>query len=100
MSNLEERLAAAEAENEQLRARLAYYESRPQEMLDGLAKWFQEQIEKGELNTGLANVIRQFLRDQGIVDLKSGSTPVNNLARVLPFTAPDPGGDDIGAKAE
>lgn len=96
---MEEELTALRAENEELRAQLEYYSTRGQRMLDLLAQRCLEMLEgDAPLTSGQLSMIRQLLRDQGIVDLKSGDTPVNHLSRVLPFKAPEDGDDFAAVK--
>jgi len=86
MSELEE----LRAENERLRGILAALQERPQRLLDLTSQRCMEILEDTERRPTAAelNVIRQLLRDQGIVDLTPGDTPINHLSENYPFTTP------------
>lgn len=69
---------------ENVRAHLDYYRSRGQNILDKTAEWCLKILEERPTAAEL-NVIRAFLKDQSVVDLRHGGTPVHELAKARPF---------------
>lgn len=52
----------------------------------GLAEKLLERIQSGEVSASDLNVARQFLKDNGIDSAPKEGSPLENLARTLPFT--------------
>jgi hypothetical protein len=55
----------------------------------GLAEKLLERVQSGEVTASDLNVARQFLKDNGIDSAPKEGSPLDNLARSLPFTAED-----------
>lgn len=87
-----------EAEVKLLQEKLEFFNARPQVILDLVAAAITKKLEEGDMS--VLNIARQFLRDQGILDLRNGDTPINHLAKQYPFAAKSEGGDDYGVKLE
>ncbi len=82
----------------ELEAKLEYYQTRGQRILDKLATAVEEKLDGGNLDASTLNVARQLMRDQGIIDLRSGATPVNHLKKQYPFPKPSDDAPDIGVR--
>lgn len=56
---------------------------------EGLANKLLERVQSGEVTASDLNVARQFLKDNGIDSAPKEGSPLDNLARSLPFTEDD-----------
>lgn len=56
-----------------------------EDLFDAFAKELQAQINTGETPAATLNVIRQFLKDQGVNPIPGTNPAVNNIASTLPF---------------
>ena len=93
--------SALRAEVAELQERLDYYSTRAQRILDKTATAIESALDEGDINAAFLNQARQFLRDQGIIDLRTGDTPTNHLVKAYPFAVPGHDGDGVaGSKAE
>ncbi len=76
----------------ELEARLQHYTGRGQKILDLLSKNFLDLLERDDpenpLKAAELNTIRQFLKDQGLIDLNTGPTNTNHLLKKYPFVSP------------
>lgn len=101
VEELEAELAKAKATIESLRQKLDYYNSRPQMILDRTAEWCLEILQERPTAAEL-NVITKFLKDQNVLDLKHGGTPVYDLAEAShrPFPVAPKEDEDFGTLLE
>jgi hypothetical protein len=92
-------IARLKAEIADLQGRLDYYTGRGQAIMDMLAEDFHDLLANRKevpLTAAQHNTIRQFLRDQGIIDLKTGDSPTNHLKKKYPFAGPTAEAEDFG----
>jgi cell division septum initiation protein DivIVA len=83
----------------ELQEQLDYYQTRGQRILDLTAEKCMAILERDEPPTAAElNVIRQLLKDQGIIDLRNGATPTNHLKKRYPFAAPEEDGKPFGVQ--
>jgi len=102
-SLLQAELTSLRAECGELREKVAYYDERGQKLLNSVAETFTAVLSNVDdegvpipPSAAMLGVIRQFLKDQSIVDLKGESEPVDYLARNY---APYPVEEDHGGGA-
>lgn len=55
----------------------------------GMADHFLAQLESGEVSASDLNVMRQFLKDNGIDVLAANDPKITKLAEILPFQDPE-----------
>jgi len=97
VQELEARVEELEAAVEERDRQLANYRGRGQKMLDGLATQLLEAMQENP-SAATLNVVRQFLKDQNIIDLRGGPTPTGDLGKMYPFPSPQNESDDFGVK--
>ena len=79
---------ALEAKILELEERLEQYSGRGAEIQDLLASKIMDGL-RDDPSANFLSVARQFLRDNGICDIRTGDTPTNHLAENYPFPADD-----------
>ncbi len=86
----------------ELEAKLDYYQTRGQKILDLTAQRCLESLESDQpITPAMLNTVRQFLKDQGVIDLSTGDTPLHALTdNVLPFATTDGGKADFDMKED
>tara|TARA_R110002020_G_scaffold167780_4_gene356268 strand:- start:6747 stop:7073 length:327 start_codon:yes stop_codon:yes gene_type:complete len=79
---------------------LSYYQGRGQRILDLTARRCLEALEDDENppTAAMINTIRQFLKDQNVIDLRNGSTPTNHLLKKYPFAESPDDSADFGVR--
>lgn len=95
-----QRITELEAEVKELKESLEYYTSRGQIILELTAQRCLAALrdETEPMAAPMMNVIRQFLKDQGIIDLKNGPSPTNHLLKEYPFAKAQKDAADFGVR--